>query len=66
MPQDVIDRVAVLARQNPVGMNFTNMQNKAKHDIDDDDNLDSDNDSDHDSDNDNDEDDDDDYDDFIA
>ena len=25
MPQDVIDRVAVLARRNPVGMNFTNM-----------------------------------------
>jgi hypothetical protein len=26
MPQDVINRIAVLARQNPVGMNFTNMR----------------------------------------
>ncbi len=66
MPQDVIDRVAVLARQNPVGMNFTNMRNEAMYDLDDDHDSDSDNDSDYDSDDDNDEDDDDDYDDFIA
>ncbi len=66
MPQDVIDRVAVLARQNPVGMNFTNMRNEATYDLDDDNDSDSDDDSDYDSDDDNDEDDDDDYDDFIA
>jgi hypothetical protein len=65
MPQDVIDRVAVLARQIPVGMNFANMRNEAIYDLDDGD-SDSDDDSDQDSDDDNDEDDDDNCDDFIA
>jgi hypothetical protein len=66
MPQDVIDRVAVLARQNPVGMNFTNMRNEAIYDIDDDDDDNSDSDDDSDYDSEDDDDDDDDYDDFIA
>jgi hypothetical protein len=67
MPQDVIDRITVLSRTNPVGMNFTNMRNEAIYDVDEnsDDDDDSDDDSDYDSEND-DEDDDDDYDDFIA
>jgi hypothetical protein len=60
MPQDVINRITVLARTNPVGMNFTNMRNEAVYDIDDD----SDDDSDYEPDDD--DDDDDDYDDFIA
>ena len=64
MPQDVIDRVNVLARSNPVGMNFTNMRNEAVYDIDAE--YDSDSDSDDDSDYDPDDDDDDDYDDLIA
>jgi hypothetical protein len=62
MPQDVIDRITVLARTNPVGLTtFTNMRNEAVYDIDDD----SDDDSDYDPDAD-DNVDDDDYDDFIA
>ena len=65
MPQDVIDRVAVLARRNPVGMHFTNMRNEAVYDIDDDDDDDSDSDDDSDYDSEDDDDDDDDYDDFI-
>jgi hypothetical protein len=60
MPQDVINRITVLARTNPVGMNFTNMRNEAVYDIDDD----SDDDSDYEPDED--DDDDDDYDDFIT
>jgi hypothetical protein len=66
MPQDVIDRVAVLARRNPVGMNSTNMQNEAVYDIDDDSDSDDnpDDDSGYGSEDDNK--DDDDYDDFIA
>ena len=59
MPQDVIDRITVLARRNPVGMNFTNMRNEEVYDIDDGSDSDSD-DSDYEPD------DDDDYDDFIA
>ncbi len=60
MPQDVIERITVLARNNPAGMRFTNMRNEPVYDIDDD----SDDDSDYDPDEE--EDDDDDYDDFIA
>jgi hypothetical protein len=63
MPQDVIDRVGVLARRNPVGMHFTNMRNEAVYE-DADDDSDSDDDSDYDSEDD--DEDDDDYDDFIA
>jgi hypothetical protein len=66
MPQDVINRIAVLARQNPVEMNFTNMRNEAIYDIDDDDAADSDSDDDSDYDSADDDDDDDDYDDFMA
>ncbi len=33
MPQDVIDRITVLAQTNPVGMNFTNMRNENVYDI---------------------------------
>jgi hypothetical protein len=36
MPQDVIDRIAVLARRDPIGMNRTNTRNEAVHDVDDD------------------------------
>jgi hypothetical protein len=68
MPQDAIDRIAVLARRDPIGMKWTNMRNEAACDVDDDadsdDGSDNDNDSDHDSDND--DEDDDNYDDFIA
>ena len=63
MPQDVIDRITVLARTNPVGMTFTNMRNEDVYDID---NDDYDSDSDDDSDYDPNDDDDDDYDDYIA
>jgi hypothetical protein len=63
MPQDVIDRITVLARTNPVGMHFTNMRNEAVYDLDDDSDDD---DSDYDPDDDNHDDDDDDYDDLIA
>ncbi len=60
VPQDVIERITVLARNNPAGMRFTNMQNEPVYDID----NDSDDDLDYDPDEE--EDDDDDYDDFIA
>ncbi len=65
MPQDVIDRITVLARRNPVGMKFTNMRNEEVYDIDDGSDSDSD-DSDYEPDDDDEDDDDDDYDDFIA
>ena len=65
MPQDVIARVNVLARRNPVGLTWTNMRNEAVYDIDDEDDSDDDSD-DSDYDSDNEEDDDDNYDDFIA
>jgi hypothetical protein len=60
MPQDVIERITVLARTNPAGMRFTNMRNEPVYDFDDG----SDDDSDYDPDEE--EDDDDDYDNFIA
>jgi hypothetical protein len=66
MPQDVIDRVAVLARRKPVGMNFTNMRNEAVYDVDNDSDSDDDSDDDSDYDSEDDNEDDDDYDDFIA
>jgi hypothetical protein len=69
MPADVIERVNVLAKASPVGMNFTNMRNEEYDDHDDesagDDDSDAD-DSDYDADDDSSDGDDDDYDDFIA
>jgi hypothetical protein len=65
MPADVIARVATLAKNNPVGLNFTNMRNEPYEDIDSDDDSDDD-DSDYDSDDTDSAGDDDDYDDFIA
>jgi hypothetical protein len=68
MPTDVIECVETLARNNPIGMNFTNMRNEAVHDIDDEDDSgdDSDDDSDCGTDDEESDVDDDDYDDFIA
>jgi hypothetical protein len=62
MPADVIERVAALAKNSPVGLNFTNMRNKEYGENDD---SDSDNNSDYESEDDSNRDDDD-YDDFIA
>jgi hypothetical protein len=66
MPADVIERVGTLVKNSPVGLNFTNMRNKAYEDSDDSDsNDDSDDDSDYESDDESNRDDDDD-DAFIA
>jgi hypothetical protein len=68
MPADVIARIATLAKNNPVGVNFTNMRNEPYEDnadTDSDDDSDDD-DSDYDSDDDDSAGDDDDYNDFIA
>jgi hypothetical protein len=66
MPQDAIDRVTVLARTNPAGMNVTNMRNKAVHNIDKDSDSNDDSDDDSHCDSDDDNGDDNDHDDFIT
>ena len=66
MPADVIERVATLAKNSPVGMNFTNMRNEEYDDDDSDSDDDSADDSDYDSDDESFDGDDDDYDNYIA
>jgi hypothetical protein len=63
IPADVIERVATLAKNSPIGLNFTNMRNEAYGDNDDSDSDDDSEDSDYESDDESNRDDDD-YDNF--